>query len=586
MHRRGLIVVVVATLGAPPIAAAPQETSPNARATLRLGERRFLIGQSIPVQYVLENTGRQPFQVTFSSDRAFRGLQFSVRARDRDEVAVPDPVRSPERGCTGGLEITETLEPGDLRSQWFELNEYCRFVRAGRYSITVSHNLGWPPGGSSIPPAATTSVEIAVPTPEEAQGIVAACAEWDRANPGRAADDWELSSPFWRLRHPVYVPALVGLLRDQFKSATLGLSEIATPQVTERLTALLEGRAGIPEGTLAGRALVLRLPPPPEDRRRWRAILSTYGRNEDYLREQAWEPRLAPAVRRQARAYVASDHPLSVELGAYMLSCVGTADDLCVVLRALDAAMARPMKRRCVPGFLPETPEEILELEAAAHALLYRGAPVPAGTETGAGLVVLLDRWGRDSARSADSVTRWCAALRHPQAHVRERALDAIHFPAPEPLLSRVAESVGDPDLRVQVAACGAVARLRWPGARKELLTAMRATSNDAVVNAAAGALANIDADYEPVVVWAERIGAAESSHQGLSQVISFVHGGWPRGQAVWFVVPPELRSTLSQGWLQFLTAKELVLRGGRKLPLSQIPADLLPGPFAAPSAK
>ncbi len=156
----------------------------------------YLLGENVKARFVIENAGSEPFDIHLGSDYSgsIRADRFRVSAKDEAGHEVLDPY--PGAASMGGLGGYSTLKPGQKHTEVVPVLRYLRFDHAGRYTVQISHDLGW--NKSKRPyPVGEASITFVEPNAKQAEQIVARMEK----TPGNGEESPDVSV----LRLPVFL---------------------------------------------------------------------------------------------------------------------------------------------------------------------------------------------------------------------------------------------------------------------------------------------------------------------------------------------------------------------------------------------
>ena len=380
----------------------------NARVSLRPIKDRFIFGEDVGLCFELRNAGEFPFSFDMGGDyrNATRATRFQVEAIHETGLEAPDPY--PDQPCLGGLMWPGHLKPGEKRDHYVPLLDYRRLEKPGRYRVTVSHDFGWSDERRPYPSAETT-IEIVEPTLDEAKKLVAdidaAQAEAERRNPT------SMVLAYRRLTHPIYLPMLVERARAgsrapwkrlarcripgrQRSSSNYSIGPIrrSRPKWKKRFT------SACPTRNSKARCIVKA------------SLAPNMPIRGKYLRDKSWRPEFAPGVRAHARRCLTQKDDNSVFRGAFMLVCVGTHEDLPVILVAFNGAVAKADGKTLKDDEYPRPPFDLAELRRAVQMMLDRGAEVPVIPKTPGEKLLFVDD------PNADTIHSWFLHFASPAA--------------------------------------------------------------------------------------------------------------------------------------------------------------------------
>lgn len=228
--------------------------------------KTVVMGQEIPAALVVRNEGGKPFEITPGGDYRSTGYpqRMKVRVHDADGKMLPELPRVAYGFGGGGLSAPRSIAPGGSEEVEFPLDCYVSFKKAGVYTVTAGHDLGWKLDPAMPHPVAKKSVKVVLPSDKEAETYVEAVFAKQPAtppgkNPEALRSQWELEKTLCVLRHPVYLPVLLRHARGGSMAAVKGIGHIATPEATEALLDLL-GHASADVVATSCQQLLRRLP--------------------------------------------------------------------------------------------------------------------------------------------------------------------------------------------------------------------------------------------------------------------------------------------------------------------------------------
>jgi len=552
--------------------ASPATTGSKARVMVQTGTGPHFLGENLLVDYCLANTSREPFSIDVGGDYrgSSRSLRFIVEVRDAAGTLVPDP--DPEPYNLGGLGYSPTLQPGEKWCQSLPLVRYARIDAPGKYSLRVTHDLGWPEGTA---PAGQGTIELVMPNAVQAEAVVARM-ESLPCDPNTSAG--KVSRPyadFSALRYDVYVAPLLRRARKGSLDAISGLSWIPTPDATRALIGLLQ--ASDPKARRAAvDGLNLRLPDP--------ALAGALGpRNplgnelpaqRKYLSAQAWQPGFADEVRTAARRLLASADVGDLQPGAFMLEAVGTAADAPDLVSALTRAILRTQTEPREAGVYPVPRGACQELLRAAQILLGRGLRAPVAPKSEGELAVWLLAVGQGA-----HPTGWEAslgrALRHPVPYLRALALDNTPAALPMRLEPAVSANLAHADIDVQIAATLLVERAKLTSLVPGIIRIIERAKDPTQLTIASNAAYELGARTARGLALAGRLAEPDMFNAALGELAGLLdsHGYSSSGSP-----PPHAGAQLVERWRAFIEQHRLEIQAGTRIPLDEnVPVDLVP---------
>lgn len=539
---------------APPVPA-------GAKVTIAFDRAQYFLGENVYARFIIENTGAEPFQISLGSDYSgsIRADRFRVTATDEAGRAVADPF--PNAGSMGGLGFDSTIKPGETHTEKVPILLYRRFDRPGRYTVRISHDLGWNQSGRPYPVGEGTII-FQEPDAAQAERIVAAM-EKLRTQGGEAPD-------FSVLRLPVFLAPLQRRAEAGDTKALEGLGSVESKEATEVLIRLAKGRK---KAFALQAALILnaRLPDPAFDKKLPpRGMFVDAGmESRNRLATVAWDERFSADVRALAVQFLADKEQRSVECGAFMIEAVGTPKEAPAVETAITRALgATQTVRDRRESDILNAPEPLPELFRAMQMLHQRGYE-PGPTPKGKTQACVSFQWlaGRPGPRTAE----WEKAFerfRDDESFVlREAALRSIPQPVPEKDVPAVMKGLTDRDLGVARAACEVAGKSGDPRFVEPLLKIIATASHEWLLNAATNALYDLNVRYELYTAWVARMaedGMLDLSFRALEGVVADRTSG---GSGSTNLPPGELLA-IQRAWRSFLTKHEQELREGRKFKL------------------
>jgi HEAT repeat protein len=429
------------------------------------------IGEQIPAELVIRNLGRAVFEITTGGDYRATGFpqRMKVRVRDASGKALPELTQANYSIGGGGLMGGSTLEPGISHSIAFPLDRYVSFHEAGLYTVIVGHDLGWQRDEKKPHPIATSTIEVELPTPQQAADMVKAIIAGKQATPthvafqGRSyppmreeAMDYITQAKLCVLRHPVFLPALKEAAENGSAEAVSGLGYIATAEATEVLIGLLQSRNDHVQSEalnqLRRRVFSNQDPSQPAVHSMWGGDVFQIGP----LPSSVWRSEFGDALADTAARLLSHDNPNVVNAAAGIVVIFGKESAGEAVLAALQKALDRHrnIPRTETAARYPPLPEPAL-LDAV-DGLRKRGwrSPQPGGTA----LMVAKFREYADKdipkppgEKWKDSMLTW---VENGPPTLREHALKAIPQPLSPAAVKVVLKALEDDNPRVLIAAC------------------------------------------------------------------------------------------------------------------------------------
>lgn len=560
----GLVLGLV-SLSAPSARAAEAADAVPQGATVRLTVDRpeVFLGENVLVHFILENTGTQPFTMSFGGDYrgSGRALRFRVTAVDAQGKEAEDPNPSPMN--FGGLGGTRTLKPGERFIESLPLMRYRQLEQPGRYVIRASHDFGWKEGARKYP-VGETAITFRLPSAADAERVLARMEKLPSdgsVSVGEKSPDY---ADFSCLVQPVYLGPLVRRVKTGAAYAMQGLARIPTPAATAALIELAGGSdAGVARA--AAEALIGRLPLPEK-----RPGGAQFGEAiRERLAARAFGPALVPAVRTLAGRLLASQQRAELGLGGAMMQVIGTKADAPLVLAALDRALELMIENRGDPkDNILDLPEPLPELLRAMQALRKRGFALGPGLQ-GEAQILLYFAWLEGAPpprppRYQQLLEAFGPSARFP---VREAALRSIPEPVPSFAREVILRGLADPDLGVSRAACAAARRSGDRQFLKPLLELIATEHHEWLLREASEAARALGAGMELLETWADRLGEDPIYSIGLDNLQTVI-ADLPGSSSGRTDLTRGERLALRSAWKEFLTRHAAALRGGRRFKL------------------
>ncbi|MDZ4406140.1 hypothetical protein [Prosthecobacter sp.] len=442
----------------------------GAQVSLVLPEKAVIGGQ-IPARLVIRNLGTQAFEITTGGDYRATGFpqRMKVRVRDAAGKALRELTHENYGMGGGGLIGPRTVNPGGTQEIEFPLDRYVGFPKAGTYTVTAGHDLGWQRDEKKPHPLGTATIVVAEPAPAQAAELVKAIIAGKQATPTHVAFqgrsyppmreeplDYVTQAKLCVLRHPVYLPALREAALGGSAEAVSGLGHIATAEATAALIALLKNEPSRVQSEALSQ-LVRRVPDSKDTSHP--AVRSMWGGDTfqiEPLLPESWREEFAVPVAEEAARLLLHTEPNIVSAAALLIEGCGQEKAGQAVLAALQKSLDkwRDIRREDTAALYPSLPEPALL--SALDGLRKRGwrSPQPGGTAL---LVAKFREYADDSVpkpadpRWKDSMLTW---VENGPATLKESALRAIPLPLSSTAVKSVLKALEDDNPRVLVAAC------------------------------------------------------------------------------------------------------------------------------------
>lgn len=567
----------------PPRAFRAQRRIPvpgGAKVTITTDKRQYVLGERIDVHFAMQNVGNTSFHYSTGGDYrgADRHLRYYVEAVHEDGEAMPDP--NPDQRWFGGLGSEGMMAPGSKHTTTLDLLAYRQIDRPGKYRIRASHGYGWDATDDRPNPSGETTVEVLAPTPEQARKLVD---EIDARNKPRddGKDEPHAIRDYARLTTPIYLPLMAERARAGSYSALLALGETPDPRATKVLVELLDH----PDPKFVHKveeSLYLRMPDPILDKK-------LHGRNifdnddehrRTHLRDKSWRTEFAAEVRKHARKCLARRDEAGLFRGAFMLSCVGTAEDLPDLVAAFDFAVKEAQGKPIATDRYPRPPGACGELRRAARISVARGVPVAERPRTSGEKILFVEKSHHDKGyRPKGWETTFVGILTDEMAYVREVALECCPNPLPEAFKRVIPERMRDPHVDVQIAALRLVETNPLPEWKPAVLDVFARAEEEWLRNAVDNAAHHLCDRLELTECYVALLDDPAKARLAVEGLTHILRDGGNKTLGT-DIDTPEKRRKCKAAWLKFIAENRGRLK--EKGPFSvkdPIPiADLFPG--------
>ena len=402
-----------------PFGGKSQPVPAGAKLTLQPRRATYLLGENVIADFRLENVGQTPFAISVGGDYrgGTRANRFKISARDASGQPVADP--SPTENNFGGLGGSVLIKPGQIWTQTLSLLPYLRLEAPGEYQISATHDFGCKVTEENPLPIAQATIQLQMPTPEQARQIVAkivAMPKVDGVSMGqRNPNEW---ADFSALHYPVYLPIIARQIRAGDARTLPSVAKLETPEATRLLIELLDAKPEIARQAAA--YLTARLPVNDADPMIPAALadrpeLREFRAQRRERVERSWRPEFAAPTLDYARRALQSDERETLRLGAHLMMNLGAAPDYSLVIAALGQRLPLTAKKPCwqfvgndrdntMEGW--QLQDDCLELARAALQIRRRDAATPPGGNTAADAVVEIVGMKTDPARLEKRVGR------------------------------------------------------------------------------------------------------------------------------------------------------------------------------------
>lgn len=541
---------------------------------------QFFLGENILIHFGVKNTGTESFHVDVGGDYrgATRALRFAVSAVGPDGKEAADP--DPSGFCMGGISTSPEVKPGQTFWLSVPLIRYAKLDQAGEYTITIHHDLGWKETPDRKIPAGTIKLTLAMPDAKQAAAVVDAMAALKDDNWTYGEKRKEFAD-FSALRYPVYLPILVAAAQGGDSRALGGIGVSATPEATAALVKFLEAKDANLALT-AAQMLTMRLPDPDfagQGPRRGAPFIDPRQQQRQELSQAAWRAEHAGAVRAAALVFLKGDSQ-RIDLGAFMLECVGTSDDLESVVAALNTTVRASKDRTWEPDAFPSAPANANALERAVAALIRRGAPAGSTKPSNPGqCVAFVTALADERYRPAGWADTVAAMLRSDIPYVRQAALAKVPRPVPAAMLDRLPVLIAEPDLGVQYKAIELAGQAKHAASGDAVLTVLKQTNRHWVLNAADNAAYALGLHAQRWEIWIDRLdepGLAAEAMQRLAPLIEGCNGGGSFGKPT-----AQEAQRVKPLWQAFYRAHREEILAGKRFAVGVITPDMIPAPIS-----
>ncbi|RBP44463.1 hypothetical protein DES53_104284 [Roseimicrobium gellanilyticum] len=538
----------------------------SAKVSVQTGKTTYLLGEPISVQFTLENAGKDPFTIETGGD--YRGTGFPLRYKfvvtDADGKVMPDLTQYAMN--MGGIGGPRELKPGEKHQEFLPLLLYVTINQPGRYKVKVAHDFGWAVTETRKHPWAETTIEVTMPTADEARELVSqACV--------RGIDRNTRATETRLLRHPVFLPALLEKAEKGSQAAVHGIGGILTVDATAALVKLTKHEdAGI--ATLAIDQLLSRLPMITMGEYTY-PVYHTWYEAGDPKQASAltWDERFRPETLALGKQWVESDKVDLINRGALVLTSLGRPEDMPVI----QATLARETKTIPVPR--KESGDNILNhpgaqdtLLRAVDAIRSRGHRASTNADIDVAGSLILMRQLADKTIPKPEGGAWKARLvtsmESPCPTLREEALKAVPDDIPSDWIPMVLRRMEDDDLGVVRIACEAAARSKHKDFAKPALRILQTSHHPWVIRSASEAAWFCGAHVEMWDIWAQRLAEKElhsDAFQYLQKIIQEVEDKQTMGSGSSSHMTMDERFTLRDRWVTFLNKHRKELADGKR---------------------
>ncbi len=549
----------------PPPHSHPLPTPKYASLHIEFPRQDYLVGETVWFDFVLENKGDEPFTINTGHDyRAPRSMRYQVKGRDAEGQPVADPYPAPFQG--GGIGGDQTLQPGETFRVTLDLTDYCLIETPGTYEIQATHDFGWRKSDPHHPSARATLL-FRQPTPDEAHARVNYLLgpTLEPAELGNRSDTTRaLQLARFKLRSPLYLPALREAAANGQATATEGIGGIPTIEATAALVELCRSQ-DISVAIAATNMLLVRLPHSEAYSQINRFSQDPEARAR--LVKRCWDTTFTNAVRELGQEQLASQSVGAVTRGTLLLQGLGDPADAPVLLSALQQQLD---EMATSPNHDPREfwlPSPFDELNRALRTMVRQGwTPPPLANPASAGKWVWFDAVRQELTEPpADWESALLEEIRLGPSWVAAAALDVLSasMPVTNELQMAIVDRLADACPRVRLEAAQAATRLAAPALLPAYSQWLRAETNPDVLQFCPTKLGG----FEIWCAWAERINPdnralATKAVDALSHLIADRPNSGAGGRTD---LSDEELAAIQNAWLELLHTHEAAIRAGHR---------------------
>ncbi|TET38270.1 MAG: HEAT repeat domain-containing protein [Planctomycetota bacterium] len=560
------VLIVTVEAGGKKDYSKSQPVPEDAKIYLELEKEEYFLGEVVNIRYVVENMGKEEFAVYTGGDYRFgmRANSFKIKVKGPKGKA-PDPY--PSGFSTGGLAGWAAVKPGKKFVRELELHRYALIEDEGEYSIEVSHYLGWGKFKPDDIRNVKTEISFKMPDEKEAKKIVDDMLSSDEKSEGLIA-----------IKYPVYLPYLVEKVKGYRSKAFDGIRLIPTPEATEALIDLLNSSGDFYAVKAAG-TLNYRLPDPRlKTKYPGRSIWEpSFAFERSYLVECSWKKEFAPRVRRGAARLLGMKSVQAEVYAAFMLECVGNAEDMGVLIDGLDNAVRRTTTLEFEDSCYPRPRGSCKALTGAVKVLLERGGQAPREPEKPGEIVTFLIAISEKEDFRPDGFEKKIEKfLRHEIPYVREQTLINTPFPLSDGIIRIMPGLLADKNVDVRIEACKLAERSKTAELKEPVLKALRAAKEDWLLGATYAAACSLGTRLEVLEILIDRLGDDEVPGEILDYLAGYIKNHYC------FSRPPKLSNEevgeAQKLWRKFLSKYEKEIAEGRQFDIAN--PDISPAMF------
>ncbi len=589
-----------------PFGGKAQPVPAGAKLTLQPRRASYFLGENVIADFQVENVAQTPFAISVGGDYrgGTRADRFKISALDAAGQPVADP--SPTENNFGGLGGAVLVKPGQIWTRTLSLLPYLRLEAPGEYQLSATHDLGWKATKERSLPIAHATIQLQMPTPEQAREIVAkieALPKADGVSMGeRNPNEW---ADFSALHYPVYLPIIAPQIRAGDARFLPSVAKLETPEATRLLIELLDAKPEIARQAAA--YLTERLPVNDADPMIPAALadrpeLRAFRAQRLERVERSWRPEFAAPTLDYARRALQSDERETLRLGAHLMMNLGAAPDYSRVIAALNRRLPLTAKKprwqyvgndqdNTMEGW--QLQDDCLGLARAALQIRRRDAATPPGDNTAADAVVEIVGMKTDPARLENAwAARVTPYLRAKLPFIRQLALESLVPPynfksrpvavTPTRLTPDVRALLpallADSDISVRVAAVTLAGASRDKSLASDVLKNLAQTRNSWDIGPANEATRNLGVSLRAAQIWANRLEQPKMFRLAIDSLLQMTTG---RGLSGSSLDSPEQGALYLPRWRQFLHRNSAVLAANQTIAREKIPRDLYPADWS-----
>ncbi len=542
----------------------PVRTEFGAKASVPVGAEASLelpakvkLGESIPGIFAVKNAGNEPIEITTGGDYRGTGfpLRLKIRVTDSEGIVLPDT--SSGLPNFGGFSGPTIIPPGASHDLAFPLAGYVTFPSSGNYQIEACHDLGWIVDDANPHPVAKTSIEIDMPTAEEAL---------TRVHSLCTGNDEDRLFQLGKLGHDVFLPALLEEAEAGNVDAVAGIAGIPGKAAFEALLQLLRNPS-LDVVKAAGTSLKWRLPdledPSKPAFRSW---------EETPARLKDWNLKYRAPLLESALALLKSSDSGAVEIGAFFIQAQGDEAQAKALLDATQTALDGPWEIRSGKGVnVLDPPAPLRGLISAIDALRFRGWRTAQDTNGGSAVILARFRELADPKMPRPIDDRWkqtvIAFITSNPPTFRQNAILAIPSPITEEFEKPLLNALDDKDWGVLRTACEVAGKSGRKSFIRPLCQIVETTHETFVQSAASSSAFALGARVELWDAWCEVITDQDFMYAALRELAVGTINLPTSSSSGSSNFTREQRFAIRDEWRAFLTLNRDRLASGERLP-------------------